>query len=236
MTDARELDGLDPYAILDAEAERIDRFLSALPDGDPAWEVITGCPAWTRRDMIAHLAAAEEYHHACFDDALGPLFERFLAAGASDLHGFNALGVSERAGRTPSEVLDEWRRANGQTRASFRERGDHDMATSVGAYPARWQAFHVASELATHADDLGVPVADDEAEARLRWRARFSRFALMEAKPDVTARAADGGTEVTSADGTITVDDVTFVQAVAGRAPDDVLLDDVAIGLLSTMP
>jgi hypothetical protein len=25
--------------------------------------------------------------------------------------------------------------------------------TSVGDYPCRWQAFHVAAELATHADD-----------------------------------------------------------------------------------
>src|SRR5208283_5425490 len=42
----------------------------------------------------------------------------------------------------------------------------------------RWQAVHVAAELATHADDIGVPVTHDERTERTAWRARYSRFAL----------------------------------------------------------
>ena len=111
MPDASDLDGLDPYDALDAEAARIDAFLSALSDDDPAWNAPTACAAWTRRDMLSHLASAEEYHHACFDDELTPFFEKLLAGGATDLHAMNDVGVRERADRLPSDVLDEWRRA-----------------------------------------------------------------------------------------------------------------------------
>ena len=34
--------------------------------------------------------------------------------------------------------------------------------TSTGDYPCRWQAVHVAAELATHADDIGVPIRLDQ--------------------------------------------------------------------------
>ncbi len=111
------------------------------------------------------------------------------------------------------------------------------MATSVGPYPARWQAFHVASELATHADDLGVPVPAADLAARLEWRTRFSRFSLMESKPELVACAGRDGTTVTANGEEITVDDNTFVAAVAGR----LLSDGGGLGadervLLSTMP
>ena len=36
------------------------------------------------------------------------------------------------------------------------------MDSSIGDYPGRWQAFHVAAELASHADDVGVPVTHGE--------------------------------------------------------------------------
>jgi uncharacterized protein (TIGR03083 family) len=236
MTDDHELEGLDPCAILDAEALRIDAFLSTFPDDDPAWDAPTGCAAWNRRQLLNHLAHAEEYHHACFQDRLGPFFETLVAAGATDLHGFNELGLKAREGRPPSEVLAEWREADAWTRRAFRERGAAEMATSVGLYPARWQAFHVASELATHADDLGVPVSVTEAASRLRWRARFSRFALMEAKPGVVAESAGG--DVTAIDGPLqlAVDDATFVAAVAGRLGPEAPLDAEERSLLSTMP
>ncbi len=123
MTDATELDGLDPYAIQDAEAARIDSFLSALADDDPTWGAPTGCTEWNRRELLAHLASAEEYHHACFDEQLGALFEKFVASGATDLHGFNDIGVRERAGRAPSVVLAEWRDADARHAAAVPRAG-----------------------------------------------------------------------------------------------------------------
>jgi uncharacterized protein (TIGR03083 family) len=234
--DASDLDGLDPYAALDAEAFRIDAFLSELADDDADWNAPTACEAWNRRDMLGHLASAEEYHHACFADELDQLFGRLLDAGATNLHAMNDLGIRERADRSATDVLREWREADARTRELFRERGAEDMATSVGAYPARWQAFHVASELATHADDMGVPVPPNEVEARLAWRTAFSRFSLMESKPDLSAEAADGGTRITGDGLDVLLDDPMLVAAVAGRLPPEAPLDDAVRTRLSTAP
>jgi uncharacterized protein (TIGR03083 family) len=236
VPEAGDLDGLDPYDALDAEAARIDAFLSNLADDDPQWSSPTACAGWDRRDMLCHLASAEEYHHACFADELGSLFEKLLNAGATDLHAMNEVGIRERVDRPPSEVLVEWRDADERTRRLFRERGDGVMATSVGEYPARWQAFHVASELATHADDMGVPLSPGDLEPRLAWRTGFSRFSLMESKPDVSAVSADGGTRVSGPGGEVLLDDPMFVAAVAGRLPPEAPLDDEVRSMLSTAP
>ena len=96
------------------------------------------------------------------------------------------------------------------------------MDSSVGAYPVRWQAFHVASELATHADDIGIPVAADEAADRLAWRVAFSRFALTERRPGVVVDPDPAGTRVVADEGEVVVDDETFVAGLADRLDDDV--------------
>jgi len=65
MTDDRELAGLDPFALLDAEAGRLDAFLSGL--GESGWKRASRCAGWTVRDVLGHLAAGEDYHRACLD-------------------------------------------------------------------------------------------------------------------------------------------------------------------------
>ncbi|MCU0268602.1 MAG: maleylpyruvate isomerase family mycothiol-dependent enzyme [Acidimicrobiales bacterium] len=232
--DDRELVGLDPYDLLDEEAGRIRGHLATFDEA--AWAAPSGCAGWSVRDLAAHLAATEEYHHACLDDTLGPLLERGLAAGATDVHSFNALGVRERAERPADVVVEEWWSANAETRRRLRERDGGDMATMVGPYPVRWQAFHLASELATHADDLGVAVADAEATHRLAWRARFSRFALAETRPDLAVAVVDGGTHVRGEGIDVVVEDASLVAAVAGRLVDTAGLDDATRTVLSTMP
>ena len=182
------------------------------------------------------LAAVEEYHHACLDDALGPLFEQGMAAGVADLHGWNAHGVEVRADRPALDVVAEWRVADAETRRRLRERDGGEMATSVGPYSVRWQAFHIASELATHGDDLWVPVDPTEQHARLAWRVPFSRFSLSESKPDVETEAVDGGTRVRADEHEAVLDDLTFVEAVAGRLPDDTEVDPEIVEALSTAP
>jgi hypothetical protein len=106
----------------------------------------------------------------------------------------------------------------------------------VGAYPARWQAFHLAFELATHADDVAVPVTGEEAAARNAWQACFGRFALKELKPDIVIDAHDGHTHVRSGDVDVDVSDEQFVQAVAARLPADSGLDGDAAAALSATP
>ena len=110
----------------------------------------------------------EEYNAACFDEDIPTFFERYTSRGASDINGFNALGVTDRADRTPDELLAEWRAACARTRTELRGLDGGDLTTGAGPYPARWQAWHLASELATHADDIGVPESPDEAADRAR--------------------------------------------------------------------
>ena len=155
MTDDRELAGLDPFALLDTEAGRLDAFLSGL--GEAGWQRASRCAGWTVRDVLGHLAAGEDYHRACLDGTVAAFLAGFAERGGTDLDSVNALGVADHAALSPAEVLARWRAASADNRHRFRERADGVVDTSVGDYPSRWQAFHVAAELATHGDDIACP-------------------------------------------------------------------------------
>lgn len=236
MTDDSELADLDPFDLLDREAARLDAFFGRLPDDDPAWARPSRCAGWSTRDVLAHLASGEPYHHACLDGTVAAFLAGFAERGATDLATANEMAIRERDDRAPGPLLGEWRSANAATRKGFRERADSTVDTSVGDYPCRLQAFHVAGELAVHADDVGVPVVAEEREARTRWRARFSRFALAEAKPHLDIGVDAGRTRVRSDDAEVEVDDDELVEGVAGRLDDSSRLDGPARALLSTMP
>lgn len=237
MPDDFELAGLDPFDLLDREAARIDAYLSALDEAE--WSRPTRCAGWSVRDVLAHLASSEDYLGACLDGQVQAFLTDLGAQGATDLDSANALGIAELGDRGPEEVLSQWRRVNAETRRRFRERGTGFVDTTVGDYPCRWQAFHVASELATHADDIAVPVLADERDERLSWRARFSRFALAEAKPDLVI---DTHADHTHADRTlirgqgvdVDLDDEELVAAVAGRLDDSSRIDAGTRAALST--
>ncbi len=234
MTDDRELAGLDPFALLDVEAERLDAFFSCL--GESGWNRASRCAGWTVRDVLGHLTAGEDYHRACLDGTVAALLARFAERGGTDLDSANAIGVAGYAALSPGEMLGRWRAASADNRRRFRERGNGVVDTSIGAYPCRWQAFHVAAELATHADDVGVPAAGGEHGQRTAWRVRYSRFALAEAKPHLRIRAAGAGTIIASGQNTVEVDDHELVEAVMGRLDETSRLDAAQRKLLSIMP
>ena len=234
MTDDHELDGLDPFDILDAEASRLDHHFAGLTGED--WARPTRCAGWSVRDVLAHLTASEDYNEACLSGTVADFMRRLGEAGATDLDSANAMGVAAYAGRDAHGVLDEWRRRNGATRAGLRDRRDGDIDTSVGAYPCRWQTFHLASELATHADDIGVPVSAAERDARRSWRARFSRFALAETKPEAAIAHEGDRTTVRLGATSATVDDDTLIEAVAARLDQSSGLSADQRAVLSTMP
>jgi uncharacterized protein (TIGR03083 family) len=224
MTDDSALEGVDPYDALDVEAGRIDSYCTGLADDDPAWGTGSRCAGWSVRDVLAHLVSTEDYFAAGFNRTVQEYVASAGARGATDIASFNAMGVEDQAGRPPSELLAEWRRRNAETRRRFRERDGETVDTSVGDYPARWQAFHVASELATHADDMHIPETDDERARRTAWRAPFSRFSLVEAKPELVVEVTTPGRTRVSGEGIdLDVDDETFVAAVAGRDGDPTL-------------
>ena len=160
----------------------------------------------------------------------------FAERGGTDLDSVNALGVAEYVGLPSAEVLARWRAASADNRRRFRERGDGVVDTSIGDYPCRWQAVHVAAELATHADDIGVAVTHDEYGQRTAWRVRYSRFALAEAKPQLEIRQAAAATAVTDGPATVELGDDELIQAVMGRLDETSGFSATLRALLSMMP
>ncbi|WP_371779654.1 maleylpyruvate isomerase family mycothiol-dependent enzyme [Streptosporangium subroseum] len=216
---------LDPFDIFDAEAARLDRHFSGLDD--EGWNRPSRCEGWSVRDILGHLAGEELYNHACLDGDLDGFFAMLSREGAGGgFNGFNQWCVRQRRDMPVEEVLEEWRRANAETRERMRSRGRAaELQTSAGPYPVGLQAFHYDSEYATHADDVGAPVSSDEAGERTRWRARVGEFVLGEqgsgVRVGLTAEGVsvrvDGMSERLPAD--------VFVDATVGRLPDDHPLD-----------
>jgi hypothetical protein len=133
-------------------------------------------------------------------------------------------------------VLARWRAASADNRRRFRERADGTVDTSIGDYPCRWQAFHVAAELATHADDIGAGAAGSEHGKRTAWRARYSQFALAEAKPHLKIQATGARTLVTDGPDSVEVGDHELVEAVMGRLDETSGLNAKLRELLSIKP
>ena len=220
MPDDSELAEINPYDLMESEAARLEFYFGSLKGDD--WDAPSACEGWSVKDVLAHLAGGEEYNRACLTDSVAAMFESYGARGATDVNSFNALGVSDRKDKSPADLLDEFQRENGDTRSEMRRRDGEDMPTAVGAYPVRWQAWHLASELATHADDIGVPTTHKrEEETRRDWRARFARFALAEAKPDVEVQLLDDGTWVRANGVEATLTDDQLIDAVNARLPAD---------------
>jgi len=233
MPDDRPLEDLNPYDVMDTEAARLDAWFGGL-HGD-AWAAPTACEGWSVKDVLAHLGFGEEYNAACLDDAVPAFVERYTSRGATDVNAFNALGVSDRADRTPDDLLAEWRHGCARTRGELRRLDGQQLTTAAGPYPARWQAWHLASELATHADDIGLPETAAEAPARLAWRIRFARFALDEMRPDVVVEPGAGVTTVRAEGIEAVLDDAELTAAVNGRLPADRPIDPRLRAALSAL-
>jgi uncharacterized protein (TIGR03083 family) len=223
MTDDSDLDGLDPYDLMEQETARLDRFFSTLEAR--AWERPSRCEGWSVRDLLAHLASSEEYNRASLDGTVASFLTQLGERGVTDLASANDLGIRDFDGVPTEELLDTWRTRARENREGLRARDGGDIDSTVGAYPARWQAFHLAFELAIHADDVSAPIGVDEEPGRTAWLARFARFALKETKPDAHADGHDGRTRVRGDGVDVELRDDDFVRVATGRAPDDAELD-----------
>jgi len=219
-----QLADLDPFNLLDVEADRLDRHFETLSDGD--WSRISRCAGWSVRDVLAHLAGQELYNRACLDGDVAGFNRTLEKAGIGGLDGFNQWCVDLRRDLPVEDVLAEWRTESGETRRRLRERGrDGTLETSVGPYPAGLQAFHLSSEYATHADDIGVPVRAYEEPARTGWRARVGIFALGERKSPVEVTPLNGRFRVAVGDASAELSPAEFVTATVDRLPPDHPLD-----------
>jgi uncharacterized protein (TIGR03083 family) len=234
MTDDRDLEGLNPYDLMDREAARLDAHFAALTDD--AWEQPSRCDGWSVRDVLAHLAASEVYNRACLTGTVQDLMAQMGERGVTDIESFNEVGIRDFDGVKPGEILDTWRERCSANREGFRARDGEDVDSSVGAYPGRWQAFHLAFELAVHADDVYLPVQSGEANDRLDWQVKFARFALKEMKNDAKTEARAGATRVQGGGIDVEVPDSEFVAAAAARLPEDTSLAPDVRAYLSVTP
>lgn len=228
MADTRGLDGLDPYDLHDVECARIGARFDGLDEA--GWAAPSGCAGWSRRDLLGHLVAIEEYFGACLAGTVSELIERYVAGGATSLDEANDAAVAARRECHTADLVAEWKDANARNRAGYRAADGTDIDTTVGAYPCRWQAFHAAFEWAVHADDLHAHVHDADRPARTAWMAQVARFALTEVKDSVDVEIdEDAGTvTVTQGDARVDTDLAGFVNGVSGRAPDGAFTPDEA--------
>ncbi|MFI6501168.1 maleylpyruvate isomerase family mycothiol-dependent enzyme [Nonomuraea typhae] len=207
----------DPFAIFDAEAERLDAFFSGLDAA--GWERPTRCAGWSVRDVLAHLAGEELYNHAALDGIVQQLTAGLAAEGITGFNEFNEWSVRQRRGVPVSQVLAEWREKNGETRARMRALGrDATLDTLVGPYPVGSQTFHYDSEYATHADDVGAPVGEEEFHDRTLWRVAVGRFALAEHDTKVQVEQTADQIWVHAGDLSAGLSYPEFVNATVGRA------------------
>src|SRR5215813_5924431 len=113
MTDDRDLQGLDPYELMDAEAARLDRYFAGLDDA--AWSAPSRCEGWSVRDVLAHLLASEAYNHASIEGNVAALLADWGEKGATDLTSANEVGIRALDDEPSTQVLADWRRTNAET-------------------------------------------------------------------------------------------------------------------------
>lgn len=222
---AQFLGDLNPFDLLDAESERVARFFETADEN--TWARDTRCEGWRVRELLSHLAGVETYHLACLDDTIQALFEEGGKAGATDMNSFNDWLIRVRADRSRNEVFDEWRTKNLDVRRRMRERADGTMASSVGPYPVDLMAFHIASEYATHGDDMDIEIPEAERQPRTDWRTKVSFFAIHEAEKPVQVERAGDSYIVRSGGKEATLPQADFVEAVTRRATSVPLDDDL---------
>ena len=223
--DAAALAGLNPFGIFEVEAARLDHFFAGLDEA--GWGRPSRCAGWTVADVLAHLAGEELYNHACLNNDLDGFRAMLRAAGITGgFHDFNQWCVRQRRGLPAAEVLAEWREANAETRHRMAALGrDAPLMTAAGPYPAGLQALHYSSEYATHADDVGAPVAPDEEPGRTAWRVSFGRYALDEQNSPAKTVLSAHTVTVQLGDLAVELPPADFVAATVGRLPDSYPLD-----------
>jgi len=133
MTDDRELAGLDPFALLDTEAGRLDAFLSGL--GESGWKRASRCAGWTVRDVLGHLAAGEDYHRACLDGTVAAFLAGFAGAVPESARPVRLLARC-RIGPPARPALRSAARARLGTPVSWRSRREPPGGTATRLLPA----------------------------------------------------------------------------------------------------
>ncbi len=226
-----QLKEFDPFDIFDAEAARLDGLFASLDE--EGWSRPTRCEGWSARDVLAHLAGEELYNHACLDGDLDGFFAMVEQEGVKGFDQFNEWCVRQRRDLPVEQVLEEWRTKNGETRERMRALGREGvLQTSAGPYPVDLQTFHYDSEFATHADDVGAPVSEEELDQRIWWRLQLARQVLAEQGAKVQVEVMADHVWVYAGGASASMSFPAFVEATVGRTtPDDELDPEIARAL-----
>lgn len=203
----------DPFSTLDREINRLSKFFTSLdPEG---WKAPTHCEGWTVRDMVAHLDSDEEYNEACLNDTVGTLI-----AGFTSIDDFNDRQIQKRAHLSNEEILHQWRIRQAHVRKTWEQLGlKVEIPTFIGPYPLQAQIWHITSEYATHADDMGVQVLPEDQHSRLMWRFQFSAFAAQEKKNPPGLVRKDNRMIIFTDQHRLSLSEEDFVAAVSARLP-----------------
>ncbi|WP_370616711.1 maleylpyruvate isomerase family mycothiol-dependent enzyme [Mumia sp. Pv 4-285] len=111
-------------------AESADRTLALLDDlPADAWEAPTGCPGWTVRDVVAHLAALEAELAGTGRGGPGAV----QSNGGELSAAYTEAGVSQRADMSPVELVEELRTAVAARRAALGALPEDPKATAEAA-------------------------------------------------------------------------------------------------------
>lgn len=203
----------DPFSTLDSEINRVNTFFTSLNPQD--WKSATRCEGWSTRDMAAHLDSDEEYNEACLNDTVGDLIADFTS-----LDDFNKRQIQKRAHLSNAEMLTQWRDRQSRVRDAWEKLGfKAKIPTFIGPYPLHAQIWHITSEYATHADDMGVPVPSADKNTRLMWRFQFSAFAVQEKKNPPGLARKGNRMMVFSDQHRLALSEEDFVSAVSARLP-----------------
>jgi hypothetical protein len=81
-----------------------------------------------------------------------------------------------------------------------------------------------------------VSVTPGEHGQRTAWRARYSRFVLAEAKPQLRIRHAGARTAVTDGSTTVELNDDELIEAVMGRLDETCGFSATLRAVMSIMP
>jgi hypothetical protein len=94
-----------------------------------------------------------------------------------------------------------------------------EIPTFIGPYPLHAQIWHITSEYATHADDMGVQVLPEDQHSRLMWRFQFSAFAVQEKKNPPGLARKDNRIMIFTDQHRLSLSEEDFVAAVSARLP-----------------
>ncbi|HLL33503.1 maleylpyruvate isomerase family mycothiol-dependent enzyme [Streptomyces sp.] len=216
---------------LDRETARLRAWLTDADD--QRWSRGTRCTEWDVHDVVAHLTSGELYNQHCLRDDIESL--RAWGDWGEDDEAYNVLHVALRRPLSHTQVFDEWIERHTDVHARWRAMPpDAPLSTSYGPYAVGLQCWHIASEYATHSDDMGVPVPDEDRAERLAWRFAFSRYAVEERGVPVSLDVHEGTNTISVSDETarVTLTDEQFVAAVSQRLPLESVTSDPHVRLL----